>query len=139
MIWRVPKKIPEQELEAILAIVADHPDGVQVRAIRDGLEFDLPPRMLQRRLALLVEQKRLVAEGRGKGRRYRLPVISGEAHLVSGGAKLAARGEVYVQVSPEGAAIKQAVRESIQNRSPVGDTTGRSSLTTGLTRLSIFR
>lgn len=116
----MPKKIPKQELEAILAIVADHPDGVQVRAIRDGLEFDLPPRMLQRRLALLVEQKRLVAEGRGKGRRYRLPVISGEAHLVSGGAKLEARGEVYVQVSPEGEAIKQAVRESIQNRSPVG-------------------
>ena len=116
----MPKKIPEQELEAILAIVADQPDGVQVRVIRDGLEFDLPPRMLQRRLALLVEQKRLVAEGRGKGRRYRLPVISGEAHLVSGGAKLEAPGEVYVQVSPEGEAIKQAVRESIQNRSPVG-------------------
>lgn len=114
----MPKKIPEQELEAILAIVADHPDGVQVRVIRDGLEFDLPPRMLQRRLALLIEQKRLVAEGRGKGRRYRLPVISGEAHLVSGGAKPGARGEVYVQVSPEGAAIRfccsanRAVRNS---------------------------
>ena len=115
----MPKKIPEQELEAILAIVADHPYGVQVRVIRDGLEFDLPPRMLQRRLALLVEQKRLVAEGRGKGRRYRLPV-SGVAHPVSEGAKLDARGEVYVQVSPEGEAIKQAVREPIQNRSPVG-------------------
>lgn len=98
----MPKKIPEQELEALLAIVADYPDGVQVRAIRDGLEFDLPPRMLQRRLALLVEQKRLVAEGRGKGRCDRLRVISGEAHLVSGGAKLEARGEVYVQLSPEG-------------------------------------
>jgi hypothetical protein len=116
----MPKKIPEQELEAILAIVADHPDGVQVRVIRDGLEFDLPPRMLQRRLALLIEQKRMVAEGRGKGRRYRLPVISGEAHPVSGGAKPEVRGEVYVQVSPEGEAIKQAVREPIQNRSPVG-------------------
>ena len=116
----MPKKIPEQELEAILALVADHPDGVQVRVIRDGLEFDLPPRMLQRRLALLIEQKRLVAEGRGKGRRYRLPVISGEAHLVLGGAKLEARGEIYVQVSPEGETIKQAVREPIQKRSPVG-------------------
>jgi hypothetical protein len=116
----MPKKISEQELEAILAIVADHPDGVQVRVIRDGLEFDLPPRMLQRRLALLVEQKRLFAEGRGKGRRYRLPVISGEVHLVSGGAKLGARGEVYVQVTPEGAVIKQAVRKPIQSRSPVG-------------------
>ncbi len=42
----------------------DHPDGVQVKAIRDGLEFDLPPRMLQRRLALLVEQKLMVPKSK---------------------------------------------------------------------------
>jgi hypothetical protein len=117
----MPKKIPNQELEAILAIVADHPGGVPVRTIRDGLVFDLPPRMLQRRLALLVEQKRLLAEGRGKGRRYRLPVVvTGEGHLVAVSAKVEGRGEVYVPVSPEGKSIRQAVREPIQNRSPVG-------------------
>jgi len=115
----MPKKIPEQELEAITAIVADHPDGVQVKTIRDGLEFDLPPRMLQRRLALLVKQKRLIVEGRGRGSRYRLPVVTGEAHIV-GGVKLEARGEVYPPVSLEGAVIKQAVREPIQKRNPVG-------------------
>ena len=103
----MPKKIPEQELEAIVAIVADHPHGVRVGTIRDGLEFDLPPRMLQRRLALLVDRKRLIAEGRGKGRRYRSPPISGEAHPISSGAKLEGRVEVYVQVSPEGEAIKR--------------------------------
>ncbi|GMT40442.1 MAG: hypothetical protein IEMM0001_1177 [bacterium] len=116
----MPKKIPEQELEAIVAIVAAHPEGVQVKIIRDGLEFDLPPRMLQRRLALLVKQKRLAVEGRGRGSRYRLPVITGEGRLVSGDAKVEGRGEVYVPVTPEGKAIKQAVREPIQNRSPVG-------------------
>ena len=116
----MPKKIPEQELEAIAAIVADHPGGVQVKTIRDGLELDLPHRMQQRRLALLIKQKRLIVEGRGRGSRYRLPVITGEAHLVSGGAKLVGRGEVYVPVSPEGQAIKEAVREPIQNRRPVG-------------------
>lgn len=66
----MPKKIPEKELEAIAAIVAAHPDGVQVRSIRDGLEFDLPPRMLQRRLNLLTDQCRIVAKGTGKGTRY---------------------------------------------------------------------
>jgi hypothetical protein len=117
----MPKKIPEQEFDAILSIVADHPDGVQVRTIRDGLAFDLPPRMLQRRLALLVEQKRLVAEGRGKGRRYRVPAaVTGKGHLITGSAKLEGRSEIYVPLSSEGEAIKQAVREPIQNRRPVG-------------------
>ena len=116
----MPKKIPEQELEAIVAIVAAHPDGVQVKTIRDGLVFDLPPRMLQRRLALLVKQKQLIVEGRGRGSRYRLPVITGEGRVVSGDAKSEGRGEVYIPISPEAKAIKQAVREPIQNRNPVG-------------------
>jgi len=79
--------------------------------------------MLQRRLALLVEQKRVVAEGRGKGRRYRLPsgevVVSSQPgeHTIKGHAP---QVEVYPPISPEAAAIKQAVREPIQNRDPVG-------------------
>jgi len=117
----MPKQIPEQELNDILAIVAAYSDGVQVRVIREGLAYKLPPRRLQRRLALLVEQKRLLAEGRGKGRRYRVPaVITGEAHLTVGGARLEARGEVYIPISTEGEAIKQAIRAPIQSRQPVG-------------------
>ena len=116
----MPKKIPEQELKAITAIVAAHPNGVQVKTIRDGLVFDLPPRMLQRRLALLIKQKRLIVEGRGRGSRYRLPVITGAGRLVAGNVKVVGHGEVYVPISPEGKAIKQAVREPTQNRNPVG-------------------
>ncbi|MDX2316213.1 MAG: Fic family protein [Gammaproteobacteria bacterium] len=117
----MPKRIPEQELDAILAIVAAHPQGVQVSAVREGLPYQLPPRMLQRRLALLVEQKRMVAEGRGKGRRYRAPaVITSSGNLIAGNATVEARAEVYVPVSPEAQDIKQAVRAPIQNRRPVG-------------------
>ena len=98
----MPKKIPEQELEAIIAIVAAHPEGVQVKSIRDGLVFDLPPRMLQRRLALLVEQKRLIAEGRGRGRRYRAP--AGAVAVNPHPGKLAIKGyapdvEIYIPIS----------------------------------------
>jgi len=119
----MPKHIPEQELEAILAIVAAHPEGAQAATIHEGLDVKVPPRMLQRRLALLIEQNRLVAEGRGRGRRYRLP--PGEAAIGSRNGKRAITGEasqaeVYPPVSLEGAAIKQAVRERIQNRQPVG-------------------
>ena len=117
----MPKRIPEQELEAILAIVTAHPDGVPVRTIREGLPYEPPPRMLQRRLALLVKQNRLVADGRGKGRRYRAPAtITGSANLTLGSVTAEARGEVYVPISLEGQAIKQAVRAPIQNRRPVG-------------------
>lgn len=119
----MPKKIPEQELEAIVAIVTAHPEGVQVETIREGLVFDLPPRMLQRRLALLVEQRRLIAEGTGRGRRYRLP--SGDVVVSPPPGKLAIKGhapdvEIYIPISTEGKDIKQAVREPIQQRHPVG-------------------
>jgi hypothetical protein len=117
----MPKRIPEQELDAILAIVAAHAEGVPVGNIREGLPYELPPRMLQRRLALLVEQKRLIAEGQRKGRRYRVPVtINGKGSLVAGSVTLEARGEVYVPISPEAEAIKQAVRAPLHERQPVG-------------------
>jgi len=119
----MPKQIPEQELESIMEIVPAHPDGIPVRIIREGLAYEMPPRMLQRRLALLVEQGRLVADGRGKGRRYRLPGDSVVLRAEPG--QLAIQGhpaqvEVYPPVSPEAEAIKQAVRAPIQNRQPVG-------------------
>ncbi|NOZ11728.1 MAG: Fic family protein [Gammaproteobacteria bacterium] len=120
----MPKKIPEQELEAIVEIVTGHPEGVPVKTIRDGLVFELPPRMLQRRLALLVKQKRLAAEGRGRGSRYRLPADTGRVHNVEViervGVRDGVRGEFYVPISPEGEVIRQAVREPFQNRHPVG-------------------
>ncbi len=117
----MPKRIPEQELDAILAIVASHRKGVTVSAIRERLPYELPARTLQRRLALLVEQKRLIAEGQRKGRSYRLPVaptVKGSA--VAGSPIAEARGEVYVPISPEAEAVKQAIRAPVQKRQPVG-------------------
>lgn len=119
----MPKLIPEQELDAIVTIVAAHPEGVPVRTIREGLDFDLPPRMLQRRLALLTEQKRLIAEGAGRGRRYRVP--SGNVIISPPAEGLIIKGhepevEVYPPISREAQSIKEAVREPVQHRHPVG-------------------
>jgi hypothetical protein len=118
----MPKQIPEQELDAILAIVAAHPEGVRVGTIREALPFEMPPRMLQRRLALLVEQHRLIAEGRAKGRRYRVTTAGavGDLNAVERCDSVQASGEVYVPISSEGEAIRQAVRAPIQHRTPVG-------------------
>ncbi|MCZ6724155.1 MAG: Fic family protein [Gammaproteobacteria bacterium] len=119
----MPKIIPEQELEAIVAIVADNPGGVPVKIIRDGLIFSLPPRMLQRRLALLVKQGRLVVEGRGRGSNYKISSAAAGVHATTVKLKIkehAAQVETYIPISPQGNIIKQAVREPIQNRIPVG-------------------
>lgn len=66
----MPKLIPESELDAIYAIVSDFPDGVSIEGINDVLDSTLPRRTLQRRLALLVEQNRLLVVGQGRGCRY---------------------------------------------------------------------
>ena len=116
----MPKQIPQQELDDILTVVAADSEGVRVKAIREGLPYELPPRMLQRRLALLVEQKRLIGEGRAKGRRYRMPVtMTGKGNSVAGSVIAEARSEVYVPISPAAEAVKQAIRAPIQKRQPV--------------------
>ncbi len=119
----MPKQIPEQELESILEIVTAHAGRIPIRIIRGELAYEMPPRMLQRRLALLVEQGRLVAEGRGKGRRYRLPGDSVVLRAEPGQFAIQghpAQVEIYPPIFAEAEAIKQAVRAPIQNRQPVG-------------------
>lgn len=118
----MPKKIPEKELDAIVSVVSAQPEAVPVSAILKALPAGLEKRTLQRRLALLVEQKRLVAEGEGKGRRYRSPpsnVVSGRPARLALNSH-AASIEVYPPISPEAEAIKQAVRAPVQQRRPVG-------------------
>ncbi|MCC7277919.1 MAG: Fic family protein [Chromatiaceae bacterium] len=117
----MPKQIPEKELDAIVAVVAAQPEAVPVSVILRELPPELEKRTLQRRLALLVEHKRLIAEGEGKGRRYRAPLaITGAGTWIVGNATVEAQGEVYVPLSPEGEEIRRVVRAPIQTRQPVG-------------------
>ena len=115
----MPKRIPEAELEAIIRIVGAHPNGVQVKSIREGLPFTLPPRALQRRLAFLVEQNRLVADGRGKGRRYQIPVDVAVSPVLTK-KEHPDQVEVYPPISPEAEIVKRSVRKPVQYRHPVG-------------------
>ena len=72
----MPKAIPQSELDTIYGIVKQLPAGASVEDIRRKLIIESSRRTLQRRLALLVEQGRLVLEGRGRGSRYRLSLAS---------------------------------------------------------------
>jgi len=114
------RKIPLHELDAVLEAVSGFPDGASLDEINSALTIALSRRTLQRRLALLVRQKRLTHEGRGAGSRYRLPVRSAESKAQPADHASEISGEQYVPVSAEAEAIRQAVRRPIQHRKPVG-------------------
>ena len=144
----MPKQIASSELEALIEVVGRFPDGASLADIGRGLEVDLPRRTLQRWLARLVEDGRLSRRGGGRGSRYRVPQNAGSAvrpaantHFDEGeyarrtpppgaaprlsedppaAGEPARIGEDDVPVSPEGEAIRRAVRAPIQARRPVG-------------------
>ena len=116
----MPKLIPQKHLNDIIEAVGKSPAGVSLEEIGAELKVKLPRRTLQRRLARLVEEKRLTVEGRGRGSRYRLPAITGEMHAVLPAIRMEAEGETYVPILPAAEAIKRAIRKPVQNRHPVG-------------------
>ena len=69
----MPKQIPATELDAIVQVVGQFPNGAAVSEVRGALDIELSRRTLQRRLARLVEAGRLETFGEGRAQRYRVP------------------------------------------------------------------
>ena len=96
----MPKPVPENEISIIMQAVARFPYGGSIDEIDAALNIKLPRRTLQRRLALLVEQKRLTMEGRGRASRYRssttIETNVGEVQITFPMMKVEADAEVYV-------------------------------------------
>ena len=119
----MPRRIASTELKALIEVVGRFPEGASIDEIARAPEIDLSRRTLQRRLAALVENARLVSEGRGRGSRYR---VSRSAVLKVGPATLSLHTaspvemEVGIPLSPEGTSVKRLVRAPIQDRRPVG-------------------
>jgi hypothetical protein len=116
----MPKKLPDDLSASIEAEIARHPNGVGTDALRIVLADIVSRRTLQRRVASLVEQRRICAEGDGRAIKYRLAPIIGTANIVLKPVTMQASGEVYVPTSPEGEEVKSYVHQSIQGRKPVG-------------------
>ena len=118
----MPKQISTDELDAIVEAVAKFPNGAAVDEIRHLHKPTLPHRTLQRRLARLVDERRITTKGKGPSTRYHLP--KNDVHIQPPTAKLAltahpAHVKDYVPITSEAETIRQAVREPIQNRAPV--------------------
>src|SRR6187402_139617 len=92
-------------LELIARAMRAQPAGATAQLLSRSLG-KLPRRTLQRRLAQLVQDGRVLVTGRGKQRRYRL------AGLEPAPDELA--------VSPAGAEIRALIRRPLIQRTPVG-------------------
>ncbi len=115
----MPKVVSAKELEQIVDLVGQYPDGIGMEALLRLAGGNIPRRTLQRRLASLVEQKRIQTDGDRRSIKYRLAPITGTVNVVLESATVQATGEVYVPVSLEGEEIKTYVRQPRQQRSPV--------------------
>ncbi|MDR0633449.1 MAG: Fic family protein, partial [Azoarcus sp.] len=114
------------EFEAILAVVAERPEGIGISGLHEALAARGGPlnrRTLQRRVAHLVRGGRLIGEGRSVARVYkvRAPVLYAPPTAV---ARVAAEPEgvyeLYVPVSDEGASVRALVRQPLARRGLVG-------------------
>jgi hypothetical protein len=118
----MPKKLPEDLNARIEAGIARQQDGIGIDDLHAILADIVSRRTLQRRLATLIEQKRVVSKGEGRALKYQLvPIIGTMTATESDDADvMLATAEVYVPTSPEGVEIRSYVRQPIQQRKPVG-------------------
>ncbi len=64
----------QQEKDEILKIIATFPDGASLKEIRTSLNLPLDHvRTMQRQVASLIKENRLVVKGMSHTRRYQLP------------------------------------------------------------------
>lgn len=119
----MPKVVPIEELDAVLAVVAQHPLGIGIAALHGAIP-SMPRRTLQRRLSDLVEAKRLDVEGQGRARRYRVaakPAMQAvhPEEVQNGGAGKPAE-EGYVPLSSGGKEARALIKRPLAVRTPVG-------------------
>lgn len=115
----MPKILPAAELDALVAAIEDDGDGVSVDTL--GRLFPaLPRRSLQRRLARLVREGRLRAEGNGPARRYHPTLPS----PVPDAGDRTDTNQPYIDddipLSPEGSELRIQMRRPLFQRTPVG-------------------
>jgi len=108
----------QQELDDIVRMLGQFPDGADIRQIAQALTTRFSRRTLQRRLSLLAQLNRIVIEGQTRQRRYHARVESVER--VPDECSVEFQGEVSIPMTEAGYALKQAIRQPIQHRTPVG-------------------
>ena len=113
----MPKIIPKTELDAIVEIVKGFSRPVSIEKISASKDIEsLPRRTLQRRLALLVENGRLVGISERGGRHYHVP----EAEEKLAEEKKPATISDTIPLSQESEEIRVIIARPLSSRKPVG-------------------
>lgn len=115
----MPKVISLEDLDQIVELIGRYPNGVGLNGLMKDIPAELQRRTLQRRLAVLAKQGRIVATGEARAKKYRLAQMTGSLNAAPIPIAVQAIGEVYVPLSPEGATVKAYVRQPRQQRRPV--------------------
>lgn len=116
----MPRLLPPAELDAIRRLIEAAPEGLGVDHIARKLR-KIPRRNLQRRLAALVRDGQIVAQGRGRATKYKRG-----AHVVETTGRASGRstahgvGGAYIAVSPDGEEIRRVLSRPLHERPPVG-------------------
>lgn len=114
------KPIPTAEYEAVMAAIAQFPDGASIEQIEAKLAPPPARRTLQRWLAALLGQQRLRKVGKARGTRYlrvKLVQLSGNA---TAQANSTAVLSILFPLSGEAQAIEKLVTQPLHMRTPVG-------------------
>jgi hypothetical protein len=109
----MPKEVPEQDLISIERQVSAFPKGVGMAELEASLAASghvIHRRSLQRRLTLLIENRRITAAGVLKGRVYR-PIATEHTAIEDASP---------IPLSALGSEVRNAVLRPIQSREPVG-------------------
>ncbi len=111
----MPKRVSESEFTAVLKAMAGFSHPASLEEIAGKLRKPLASRTLQRRLATLVDDARLIAQGSGAGTRYQLPAVAQPAPLGTVDHDNFGQG-----LSPEAKDIGRIVSQPASRRKPVG-------------------
>lgn len=118
----MPKVLKKEDLAAIEQIVRAHPEGVSVAEIADALKPPIARRTLQYRLKSLVDAGQIVAEGAGRGAKYRMPVAdrAPATGVEKAPAAPEAATEDAVPLSPASKDFRRYLGQPVTARKPVG-------------------
>jgi hypothetical protein len=105
------------ELEALVALIDDHPAGVAIRHLLPKGATAAQRKSMQRRLKRLAEGGRIVIEGAGSGTRYK-PVKAGVPQEAEREPIASASGQL-VPLTAASRGLLTAVRAPLQKRTPV--------------------